>query len=48
MLVETFSVELPEPVTVVGEKDALAPLGNPETVKPTLPLKPFAGVTVMV
>ena len=47
-LVETFSVELPEPLTEAGENVALAPVGNPETVKPTLLLKPFDGVTVTV
>ena len=31
-----------------GLKDAVTPLGKPETDKVTLPLKPFEGVTVMV
>jgi len=32
----------------LGLNDAVTPLGRPEADKPTLPLKPFCGVTVMV
>ncbi len=46
MLVETVSVELPEPATETGLKLPPAPEGNPLTLKPTLPLNPFEGVTV--
>jgi len=38
----------PAPVTVVGEKVAVAPLGNPDVVKETTPLKPLIAVTVTV
>ena len=33
---------------LVGLKDAVTPLGSPETDKLTLPLKPFRGTTVTV
>ena len=33
---------------LVGLKDAVTPLGSPETDKPTLLLKPFRGTTVIV
>jgi hypothetical protein len=33
---------------LVGLKDAVTPLGSPETAKLTLPLKPFRGTTVTV
>ena len=33
---------------LLGLNDAVTPLGRPEADKPTLPLKPFCGVTVMV
>ena len=35
-------------VVLVGLKDAVTPLGSPEAAKLTLPVKPPAGVTVMV
>ena len=35
-------------LVLVGLKDAVTPLGSPETDKLTLPLKPFCGVTVIV
>jgi hypothetical protein len=47
-LVETESVELPEPVTDVGLKPPDAPLGNPLMLKPTVPVKPFTALTVAV
>lgn len=47
-LVVSFNVEDPEPVTVVGLKAAVTPAGNPETVKPTVPVKPESAPTVMV
>jgi len=47
-LVETDKVELPEPATEVGVKLPLAPLGNPPTLKATVPVKPFIAVTLAV
>jgi hypothetical protein len=38
----------PDPVTVVGLKDTVAPAGNPVTLNPTVPLKPAPPVTVVV
>ena len=35
-------------VALAGLNDAVTPLGKPEAVKLTLPVKPFCGVTVMV
>ena len=35
-------------VVLPGLKEALTPLGSPDAVKLTLPLKPFSGVTVML
>ena len=35
-------------VVLVGLNKAVTPLGRPEADKPTLPLKPFCGVTVIV
>ncbi len=46
--VAMLSVELPEPVTEVGLKLALAPVGSPIALRATLPLKPFCGVTETV
>src|SRR5579859_4759308 len=43
-----FNVELPEPVTEAGLKLPLAPLGKPETLNTTFPLKLFCGVTETV
>jgi hypothetical protein len=54
LLVPTAAVPLAVNVNVlvfavlVGLKDAVTPLGNPEADKLTLPLKPFCGVTVIV
>jgi hypothetical protein len=47
-LVVTVIVDDPDPLTVVGLKLAVAPVGSPLTVKPVLPLKPFSAVTVAV
>jgi hypothetical protein len=33
---------------LLGLNNAVTPLGRPDADKPTLPLKPFCGVTVMV
>jgi hypothetical protein len=46
--VVTFNVELPEPLTEGGLNEPLAPLGNPLTLKLTVPLKPSTGLTVAV
>ncbi len=35
-------------VVLVGLKEAVTPLGEPEADRLTLPLKPFCGVTLMV
>lgn len=35
-------------VALAGLNEAVTPLGKPEADKPTLPLKPFWGVTAMV
>ena len=40
VVVFTVNVELPEPTTLVGLKLAEAPVGNPLTVNPTVPLNP--------
>ena len=42
------NVKALELVALVGLKDAVTPLGKPDAVKLTLPLKPFCGVTVIV
>jgi hypothetical protein len=47
-LVETDKVELPEPTTVVGLNTPVAPLGNPLTLRLTVPVKPFTAVRVVV
>jgi hypothetical protein len=39
---------VPEPVTDVGVKVAVAPGGKPLTEKVTVPLKPFKAVTALV
>ena len=36
------------PVVELGLNEAVTPLGNPEAVRATFPLKPFTSVTVMV
>ena len=48
MFVITESVELPDPVTVLGVKLALEFCGRPLTVNETLPLNPTAPVTATV
>jgi hypothetical protein len=40
------SVEVPEPVTEGGLKEAVAPEGNPLAVKLTAPVKPFSAPTL--
>ena len=47
-LVVTVMVDDPVPVTVVGLKLAVAPVGSPLTPKPVLPANPFCAVTVAV
>ena len=47
-LVVTLSVEEPEPVTEVGLKVPVAPVGNPVTLSVTTPVKPFRVPTVAV
>jgi hypothetical protein len=42
------NVELPEPLTEVGLRLAVPPVGAPEALKLTLPVKPFCAVTVIV
>ena len=44
----TVKVEDPEPETEVGAKLAIAPEGNPLTLKLTFPVNPFEGVTFTV
>ena len=48
VLVVTDIVDEPEPVTDVGLKLALAPLGSPLAVNVTVPLKPPDPVAVAV
>ena len=47
-LVATLSVVEPDVVTDVGLKNAVAPAGNPVTLKFTVPVNPLPGVTVAV
>jgi len=42
------SVSVLLPVVLVGLNVAVTPLGTPEDARPTLPVKPFSGATVMV
>jgi hypothetical protein len=42
----TDMVEDPEPVTELGLKLAVAPEGNPVTLKVTFPVNPLEGVTL--
>jgi hypothetical protein len=42
--VETVSVELPEPVTDVGLKIPVAPVGSPLTLRLTMPVKPLSAL----
>jgi hypothetical protein len=44
-VVVTVIVDDPVPVTVVGLKLAVAPVGSPLTVKPVVPVKPPEAVT---
>jgi len=46
--VVTVNVELPAPVTVAGEKPAVAPVGNPLALSVTTPPKPFSAPTLAV
>jgi hypothetical protein len=46
--VDILTVELPDPVTDVGLKLAVAPVGNPLALNATLPLNPFEAVIVPV
>ena len=48
LAVVTVMVEEPEVVTDVGLKLALAPAGNPEALKLTVPVNPFNAATVTV
>jgi hypothetical protein len=41
-------VLVPDPVTVVGLKAPVTPVGSPDTPKLTTPLNPLLGVTVTV
>jgi hypothetical protein len=47
-LVVTVRVELPVPLTVAGEKLAVAPAGSPLAVNVTTPVKPFKAPIVAV
>ena len=46
LAVLTVSVELPEVFTEVGLKLAVAPVGSPLTLKPTVPVNPFTAPIV--
>jgi hypothetical protein len=46
--VETVSVELPEAATDAGLKLAVAPVGNPLTLRLTVPVKPFRALSDVV
>jgi hypothetical protein len=48
LLVVTFIILEPAPVTEVGLKATAAPEGSPLTAKVTIPLNPVPGVTVAV
>ena len=47
-VVVTVNVELPVPVTVPGEKPAVAPAGNPLTLSVTTPANPFSAPIFVV
>jgi hypothetical protein len=47
-VVVTVNVELPAPVTVAGEKLAVAPVGNPLALSVTTPVNPFKAPTLAV
>jgi hypothetical protein len=46
-VLDAESVRVLVPVVEAGLNEAVTPLGNPLTVKATLPAKPLDGVTVM-
>jgi hypothetical protein len=46
--VVTVNVELPAPVTVAGEKLAVAPVGNPLALSVTAPVNPFNAPMLVV
>ena len=46
--VDTVTVVEPEPATDPGLNDAVAPVGRPEALNVTVPLKPLVAVTVAV
>ena len=48
VVVVTFSVALPEPVTDVGLNNPEAPAGSPLTLSATLPVKPLSAPTFTV
>jgi hypothetical protein len=48
LLVVTVIVDDPAPLTEVGLKLAVAPVGSPPTVNPVLPENPFCAVTLAV
>jgi hypothetical protein len=47
-VVVTVSVELPVPVTVAGEKLAVAPAGKPRALSVTTPANPFSAPIFVV
>jgi hypothetical protein len=46
--VVTVMVDVPEPVTEAGLKDAVAPAGKPVALRATTPVKPFCAPIVAV
>jgi hypothetical protein len=49
VVVQTLAVIVPvPPVIVVGEKVAVAPVGNPDRLGVTVPVNPFTAATVNV
>src|ERR1700683_5392604 len=48
VVVVTVNVEPPDVDTVVGENAAVAPVGRPEALKVTVPVKPFTAAIVAV
>ena len=47
-VVVTVRVELPDPVTVAGEKLAVAPVGKPLALSVTTPVNPFSAPIFVV
>jgi hypothetical protein len=47
-MVVTVNVEFPAPVTVAGEKLAVAPVGNPLALSVTTPVNPFSAAMLAV